>query len=150
MKSSKELRLTIDTCINSIKLITPSREVSLAHTNLQRAKMWLGEVLRVAGDVNPYPKANDASSPVIEKQAEHTETTFEDGFKELPDQTAKVKFFRFAIQGIIDEMNYSHTAVQSEADTFLRESYLALIESRMWFGGELNRIFESQKEKQTA
>jgi hypothetical protein len=110
--------------------------------------MWLGEVLRVAGDVNPYPKANDPSSPVIEPQAEHTEKQFEQGFKDLPDQTAKVKFFRFAIQGVIDEMNYSHTATPSETDTFFRESYLALIEARMWFGNELNRILESEKEKE--
>lgn len=146
MKNPRELRLDIDTCINSIKLITPSREVSLAHTNLQRAKMWLGECLRVAGEANPYPKANDASSPVIEKQAEHTEKTFEDGFKDLVDQTAKVKFFRFAIQGIIDEMNFKVGATDSFSDMFFRQAYLALIESRMWFGNELNRIMESEKQ----
>lgn len=148
MKRPRELRLKIDTCINSIALISPSREVSLAHTNLQRAKMWLGEVLRTYGETNPYPEANDPSSPVIEKQAEHTNKTFEEGFKDLPDQTAKVKFFRFTIQGLIDNMNQTSDI---RADIFYMQAYLALIEARMWLGNELNHILiESEKENQTA
>lgn len=31
------------------------RELSLAVTNLQQARMWLGEALRTAGVVKPYP-----------------------------------------------------------------------------------------------
>jgi hypothetical protein len=41
----KEFRLETDYLINSTRYLRTSREVSLAHTNLQRAKMWLGKAL---------------------------------------------------------------------------------------------------------
>lgn len=150
MKNTRELRLEIDTCINSVKLLTSSREVSLAFTNLQRAKMWLGQVLAMSGDTNPYPESSNPSNLTIEPQAEHTERTFSDarvGFNTDWGQTEKVKFFRSEIQLIIDEVDYIGNIVPSSTYTFRWQSTLALMEAKMWFGAELNRIRESEKVK---
>jgi hypothetical protein len=160
IKTIKELRIGIDTCINSIKLLSPSREVSLAQTNLQRSKMWLGQVLRVSGEVNPYPKSDDPSSSVIEKQAEHTDKTFSesrDGWASVKDQTAKVKFFRSEMEILLIGMEQIRRQIASktvcggwgEAENkrwtvlFFEQAHLALIEAKMWLGNELN----NQREK---
>lgn len=162
IRTIRELRIGIDTCVNSIKLLAPSREVSLAHTNLQRSKMWLGQILRVSGEVNPYPESDNPSSSVIEKQAEHTEKTFSDGregWASVKDQTAKVKFFRSEIEILLMGMRGIEKQVLSkptrdwydekekrQAVLFFEQSHLALIEAKMWLGNELNNILESGKQ----
>ena len=146
MKSIKDLRIEIDTIINTLlsKEITPSREVSLSLTNAQRSKMWLGKVLEAAGRENPYPEGKNPNSNVIEPQAEHTEATL--AFAPGTDQTARVKYLRKAMDSIIDGL-----LIHVGGDTprmmymFSGEAYMAIVESQMWLGMELNRILNSKK-----
>ena len=149
MKSIKDLRIEIDTIINTLLskvAIVPSREVSLSLTNAQRAKMWLGKVLEAAGRENPYPEGKNPGSTVIEPQAEHTEATL--AFAPDTDQTARVKYLRKAMDSIIDEFNEEGSVLLDEnvpMHRFKDEAYMAMIESQMWLGVELNRILNSKK-----
>lgn len=145
MKTTKELRLEIDTIINALSFgaITSSREVSLALTNAQRAKMWLGKVLEAEGRENPYPQGKNPDSPVIEPQAEHTNDTL--AFAPDWDQTAKVKYVRKAMDPIIDVMgNRREESTDNEVAAWAM-AWTAIVESQMWLGMELNRIFKTQQ-----
>jgi len=59
---NKELRKGIDSIIQSVKFMPPSRERSLSITKLQEAVMWLGMDLKRLGTENPYPSSKDPST----------------------------------------------------------------------------------------
>ena len=151
----KKVRQEITAIFWSIGILNPSREVSLAYTNTQRSKAWLGKVLQTAGAENPYPQSSDPQSNVIEKQADVPE---EELFKEYlsgidQNQTALVKAIRKIMQETIDTIKgayHGHIEGRARMDcdsffwsiTYLVESILALEEARMWLGWELNRILQ--------
>ena len=60
--ANKQLRKDIDEKIQEIKNLPPSRERSLAITNLQEGVMWLGMDLKRLNEENPYPSSKDPSS----------------------------------------------------------------------------------------
>ena len=60
--ANKQLRKDIDTKIQEIKDLPPSRERSLAITKLQEGVMWLGMDLKRLNEENPYPSSKDPSS----------------------------------------------------------------------------------------
>ncbi len=160
----RQIRLKVDICMNSVKLLTPSREVSSTFTALQLTKSWLGEMLKNCGTENPYPKSTDATSPVIEKQAEHSKDTFidvnQEDCKEIftsGDQTARVKFFRFIMDGIIHDIesllfqiphtnfgNLISTQSQQKITLATVNAWQYAINSKIWLGWELNSIREKQ------
>ena len=155
IKMIKAVRFEIDTCINSIALLESSAEVTLAKRELQRSKMWLGQFMGTLGTTNPYPESSEPGSKVIEDQAEHTQETFLSipAFKDCTDQISKVKFFRKHIEGILMSFrkdifeNYEvGNLVTEDSRAFANESWLRLMESKMWFGMELNRIHELSKQ----
>ena len=118
--------------------------------------MFLGKVLGELGTPTPYPQSDNAQSPVIEKQAEHTEQTVFEGV-DLNGQVMKVKYLRAEI-GKIGEDLYSDlirgdddleimvgksTDPQTDyykTSLFKDSTYTALVESKMWLGMELDRI----------
>lgn len=59
---NKELRQSIDSQIQQVKNLPPSRERSLSITKLQEAVMWLGMDLKRLGESNPYPSSKDPST----------------------------------------------------------------------------------------
>ena len=67
---NKELRRSIDTQIQTLKALPPSRERSLAITKLQEAVMWLGMDLKRLGEQNPYPNSKDPSNTTIDPTAD--------------------------------------------------------------------------------
>lgn len=148
--NTTELRLQIDKIINSFGVLPnqrKSREISLSFTNLQRAKMWLGKTLEALGRDNPYPKSDDPISPVIEPQADHTPVGMD-----IPlgmDEVAMVKLFRSEIQKVMDEYKWGSDSIPTAAARFYDESYMAICESKMWLGMELNRIREIEESKKT-
>ena len=155
IKMIKAIRYEIDTCINSIVHLAPSAEITLAKRELQRSKMWLGQLLGTLGTTNPYPESKNPESKVIEDQAEHSQITFlsVSGYENCKDQISKVKFFRQYIEGVcmsfkkdIFENKDLKGKVSVEGMAFSNESYLRAIEAKMWFGMELNRIHESTKQ----
>lgn len=137
-------RLSIDTMINSTKLLKPSCEVSLAHTNLQRAFSWLGKALGAFGSTSPYKESFNPASPNIEPTAEHTKRTFADRWDGM-DHTAQVKDFRAVLSDLkVDfEQFYGHERLPIAGlwgQVYLQEAFLALEEASIWFGWELARI----------
>lgn len=141
MQTIKDYRVEIDRCINTSKLLTTSREVALAHTNLQRAKMWSGKALGETGATNPYPNSVDASNKIIEPQADQAP----DAYFLQPewDQTQKVKELRSIFQRIaneFEEMTGKSETCGKKYELYLQQSILALEESKMWLGWELDRI----------
>ena len=144
-------RHQIDAAINSFPHMRSSRETALAHTNLQRAFMWLGESLKAAGLQTPYKDASNPASPHIEPQADHTENTLVPRWQTIDQtQTARVKDFRYYLEQLIQ--NFKEWKIKSESvgahyDACLHTSYMALIEAKCWLGWELNRI---RKEKEGA
>lgn len=75
--ANKELRRDLDTQIQKVKDLPPSRERSLATTKLQEAVMWLGMDLKRINDaketpdVGPYPNSKDPSNTVIDPTADN-------------------------------------------------------------------------------
>lgn len=141
----KELRLMIDTFMNSVKDLEKSREVSLCYTYLQRSFSWLGEALKESGSQSPYKESENPNSPVIEPQADHTEETIWSGPDGLDDytQTAKVKFFRASLEIAIQafkKLRMESANSGSDLDACLSESYKSLKDAKMCLGWELNRI----------
>jgi hypothetical protein len=140
----KEFRLETDCLINSTRYLRTSREISLAHTNLQRAKMWLGKALGETGTPTPYPNSENPKNDTIEPQADHAENSLITRWQVIEDtHTARVKDFRFVCQTYVDHFK-SYVANNESAgkyyDLYLQQSLLAMEEAKMWFGWELDRI----------
>lgn len=150
--SIDQFRNEIDALINSTKYLNPSREVSLAHTQLQRAFMWQGKALGAAGGQTPYKESLNTKSPVIEPTANHDENYNITGRWEALErtQTARVKDFRGLIVDIVkwfkDFIKNSESA-GPDYDLYLLQSRLALEEANMWFGWELARIKKEKEPK---
>lgn len=157
-------RMEIDKFINSTKHILTSRETALTHTNLQRAKMWLGKVLGESGSPTPYPQSEDAKSPQIEKQADHSSNSLITEWQEMDETSTykavsniqrplsvvhipRVKDFRHSIQLLVDSFkkwNENREVITQWESIYCRESILALEEAKMWLGMELDRIRNSE------
>jgi hypothetical protein len=58
----KQYRQEGDALIQNIKSLPPSRETSLAITNIQQGVMWLGMELKRMGEANPYPSNKDPNT----------------------------------------------------------------------------------------
>lgn len=156
-------RLQIDAAINSFPYMQSSRETALAHTNLQRAFMWLGESLKATGSPTPYVNSSNPANTTIEAQADHTENNLVPRWQTIDQtQTARVKDFRYCLEQLIQNFRYWKTGSQSDVipenhewestaknhyDACVQSSFMALIEAKCWLGWELNRI---KKEKEGA
>lgn len=68
--SNKRLRRDIDSHIQTVKALPPSRERSICITKLQEAVMWLGMDLKRLNEPNPYPSSKDPTSTRIEPTAD--------------------------------------------------------------------------------
>jgi hypothetical protein len=70
---SKQLRVQIDECIQSLRkaqLNRSSRERSTSLTKLQEAVMWLGMDLKELNAPNPYPNSYNPSNTIVDKTAD--------------------------------------------------------------------------------
>lgn len=145
-----EVRLHIDKLINSTKFLIQSREVSLTHTNLQRAKHWAGKALGELGGETPYGNSEKPHEKTIEAQADHGNNHI--GFENIPHtQVAHVKYFREKCSQAIfayNEWNNSSEAPNGRYMKYIEQSIFALEEAKMWLGWELNRIKDFQEEKE--
>ena len=152
IKLIRELRLESDCLINSVHVLNSSREVSLCHTQLQRAKSWLGMVLGEIGTPTPYPSSTDPTSPVIEPQAEHEWTTIWNESEMLKrTQLAHVKYFRKKIEEYQKKLDKVDIYISNGPDLgtmldlYWLQSRFAMIEAKHWLGWELNRIYIEKK-----
>ena len=65
---NKILRRNLDSHIQELKALSPSRERSLSITKLQEAVMWLGMDLKRLETLNPCPK--DLSNTIVDPTAD--------------------------------------------------------------------------------
>lgn len=142
-------RVQIDAAINSFPWLKSSRETALAHTNLQRAFMWLGEALKASGSPTPYKDSSNPAVATIEPTADHTENTLYPRWTTIDQtQTARVKDFRYYLEQLIQNFRTwrqnSETAGR-EYDDCLHESFTALKEVKCWLGWELARIKKAKE-----
>lgn len=150
-ESIVELRLIIDSFINSVPFLHKTREVSLTHTNLQRAFMWLGMVMKEMGGETPYVNSENPQNDIIEKQAEKSESTLIERWKSIEDtHTARVKDFRWVIGQAIGHYKHFESGdniYKGKYSSYLWQSKLALMEAKMWLGWELARIKQEKESK---
>jgi Ulp1 family protease len=144
-------RRTLDMYINSILFIRPSREVSLAHTHLQRAFMWLGKAQGATGSESPYKESFNPQSATIEPTSDHSTTSLMDSLWDLPEygtHTARVKSLRAQISEHLKgftQLSKAPNAFNDDYAEFLKQSRLAVMEASMWLGWELARIKKEQE-----
>ncbi len=145
MQTVKSFRSEIDTMINTLKkgLLT-SREVALAYTNCQEAKMWLGLVLKQLGTNNPYPESTNPENKIIEPQADHSDLTY---FNQPEwDQTQKVKECRSILDRFLSQYQPIEMALTGGYE-YLNHSKKALEKTKLWLGMELDRIRNAEELK---
>lgn len=149
-------RLRLDMYINSIPFIRPSREVSLAHTHLQRAFMWLGKAQGATGSESPYKESFNHQTPTIEPTADHSVTSLMNALWDLPEygtHTARVKSLRSLIAEHLKTFKsfaYANNARNADYVMYMNESRLAAEEASMWLGWELARIKKEQENPPSA
>lgn len=132
----KELRMFVDHLMIQSKNISPSREVSLAYTNMQRGFMWLGKVLQGLSEPNPYPESTNVNSAKIEERTDQSKDSpaMFTGMPNDGDRTTNIKWFRANLDDVVSKIDfgYSNRAANNAEDAFA--------EAKMWFGQELNNI----------
>lgn len=132
----KEVRMFVDHLMIQSKNISPSREVSLAYTNMQRGFMWLGKVLQGLSEPNPYPESTNVNSAKIEERTDQSKDSpaMFPGMPNNGDRTANIKWFRANLDDVVSKIDfgYSNRAANNAEDAFA--------EAKMWFGQELNNI----------
>lgn len=69
--ADKELRRDLDTQLQKLKALKPSREHSLAITKLQECIMWLGMSLKGLNDTRPYPNSYNPANTIVEPTADN-------------------------------------------------------------------------------
>lgn len=140
----KEFREVIDRCMNSVKYIRSTREVSLTFTSLQRAFMWIGESQKFTGSQSPYIHSQDPASTVIEPTADHVaENDFRERWNPLGTHTARVKDFRLILSFLITDFRRfieNSESAGHEYNDCIKQSFLAMKEAKGWLGWELGRI----------
>lgn len=145
----KEFREVIDRCMNSVKYIRSTREVSLTYTHLQRAFMWIGESQKFTGSQSPYIHSQNPASAVIEPTADHVaENDYSERWSSLETHTARVKDFRLILSFLISDFRKFIASTESagkEYDDCINESFKAMKEAKGWLGWELGRIKKEQE-----
>src|SRR6184192_3720379 len=147
MKEIKAIRQHLDHLMIQTKQYPSNREVSLAYTNTQRASMWLGQVLKELAEPNPYPNSTDTSNTKIEPRADQMSDS-PALFEGAPtgNNTITVKWFRSQLDGIISQLGDLFEEVANDkAMNALIVASDAAKEAKMWWGWELNNIFNAEK-----
>lgn len=144
------MRQSIDVFINTANVLMKTREIALAHTNLQRAKHLLGLHLKAHSTMdNPYPNSSNSSNTIIDKQADHDEEKtllplFET--KNIISHLAIVKEFRSMIERLMNNGIYDNLLkLEKDRLFYIQQSKLALEEAKCWLGWELDRIAKNER-----
>lgn len=164
----RSMRAQIDTFINTAKHFTEhfgkrSREMSLAHTELQRAKHLLGlHLLGFIGSENPYPNSMDSTNQIIDKQAEHNDVSLFPTFtnRNCDTDIKAVKEFRKILQDFLDNYKsirlYNTVTLPDHGNIvmlpypmyYVTASFLAVQEAKCWLGWYLDAVREEEQVKQ--
>ncbi len=146
----KEIRIKLDGLFKISGTLKRSREVSLAITHFEEAKMSLGKVLGYLGAANPYPESKNPDSKVIERTADTEERGFY--FKDPSDHIGNVKSVRKDADAIASEIELIGLPPEAgkSVGVFLTDSFLQTQKGMMWLGMELGRIKAEQDKEALA
>src|SRR3990167_3329874 len=140
----KNIRVELDKQTIIMQGLKPSREISVAITASQNAKMWMGMALKELEVENPYPESKNAANDKIEPTADVYK-----GDLNLSSQPHinQVKQLRFDLTAIADGLesnkgNLLSTNIDVQLYHHLLKAWEYTIESNMWLGMELGRIFK--------
>jgi hypothetical protein len=142
------LRVALHARTLDIQSLGKTRELSLALTTCQQARMLLGDMLRLTGHPTPYAEADNPASAEVAPTADVAPTPYEPG---LPgDDIAAVKEVRRRLGEALDTM----TALQrklwardygSLAERVFERAYTELALSKNWLGMQLSRLDAEKK-----
>lgn len=160
MNKSKALRIIIDAMIMGVVLIGSSRNLALVKTNLERSKMFLGQVLKEQGEENPYPSSKDSSNAKIEPTADTSDDENEllVSLKKIRDENKpgialtvkQIKEMRSFMDDTVSELRElidNHDDADYEL-MWKKEALIAFIEAQQWLGMELGAINDSLNGKE--
>jgi len=155
----KEMRLEIDGYFNLMGNLDRSREISIAITSAQNGKMWLGQTLKHMGNENPYPESKNPDNEKIEPTADSSKGKAIDvlamenqpPYSEL-SHIQKIKLLRLKITAIAENFEKPNlkvgvSSVSELLQLSLVNAYTNILESNMWLGMELGRVFREQENK---
>lgn len=145
----KKIRIEIDAIANLTTQLPSSREIALARTSFENAKMMLGKVLQYIEAANPYPESKNEKSPVIEPTADTNRIA---SFPKELDHIGKVKRLRFNADELCEKIwdldsqqmiKYRYAKILA----FREHAFIECNKGMMWLGMELGRIRESEEKK---
>lgn len=67
---TKKMRVELDSTLQFMKVLTPSRERALAITKIQEGIMWLGMDLKGRDTPNPYPDSYKPENNIVNPTAD--------------------------------------------------------------------------------
>lgn len=122
---------------------TPSRESSLALTNMQQAMMHCGNTIKLLDGGNVYPTSTDPATTTIDPY--HVDN--EIGEIVFPEETKSytrsqtMKFLRAEVESVGDEfLAVANRNPDMNGVLLFTVIYLYLVQSKNWLGMELGRI----------
>lgn len=140
----KTIRVDLDNYFSTLQEMDSSREISIAITSTQNAKMWLGQVLKSLKQENPYP---DSKNVTNNKIADTADTS--DGLHHKMEgihHIKQVKIMRQRLSHAYAELEKleSENSISDDLTTIgyhsLIKSWEYVVEANMWLGMELGRI----------
>jgi len=141
-KGIKTLRQELDRMIRSIELSElSSRPISLAVTNLENGRMWLGESLQELGLATPYKDSLDPTNKKIAARADIYRETL-DGAPANESPVKYVKELRVELVKASEKIRQEIVNGASGKRFYkiaMSQAYVHICNARMWLGNELNR-----------
>jgi len=137
LEKIKALRIMLDMIYRIIRLLPGTREINLAATSVQLAKMWAGRTLKDLGEQTPYPQSENPKNEQIEIEADTVDVVNE--YPQDWTRTAKIKQLRKELGELEDTISKDTMDYKS-----LNNCIKSIAEARMWLGQELGRIRDQE------
>lgn len=147
-ESIREKRVSIDELLEQSKRMVHSDCTLDARKSLRRSLSWLGKCLQALKTENPYPQSMNTKSKVIEKRADTTESVND---MEHLTPVALVKHFRSEVEELaqwVKAFRQGNPKFLPQLLFALDQVEISLIDCKMDFGWELNRISNLDKTDQ--
>jgi len=143
----KKIRIELDKHFSTLGKMIPSREISIAITATQNAKMWLGQVLKYIGTDNPYPDSKDAANTKISPTADVFKGDSTVSLEEM-EHIQQVKLMRRRLSDSYGDLETlkKHKGISLGGESVdmvvlsIDKSWEYVVEANMWLGMELGRI----------
>lgn len=146
----KSWRVELDKHTFYLQQMKGSRQISIAITATQNARMWLGQVLNVLDEPNPYPDSKDATNNKIAPTTDVFTTKDDTPFVNM-DGIKQAKVMRQRLTSLYEEMEHLEAKgilsrqLNDKGMLCISKSWAYIVEANMWLGMELGRIRDEEK-----